>query len=79
MIGSPRMLVAFTLAAALVVGAIVGLATGFWWALALALAAHFGATAFVMVFIAGRMNQQDKPDPLTETRIEETRPPLSAR
>lgn len=69
--GSPRMLIAFTLAAALVVGAIIGVSTGFWWALAIALLLHGAATTFVMVFIARRIDQQDKPDPLTEVRQEE--------
>jgi len=70
MTGSPRMLVAFTLAAAIVVGAIIGVSTGFWWALAIAMLIHFTATAFVMVFLGRRMAQQDKPDPVTEARIE---------
>ena len=71
--GSPRMLVAFTLAAAIVVGAIVGVTTGFWWALAIAMLIHLGTTAFVMGFLARRMGQQDKPDPVTEARIEAER------
>jgi len=71
--GSPRMLVAFTLAAAIVVGAIVGVTTGFWCALASALLIHFGTTAFVMTFLARRMDQQDKPDPVTEARLEAER------
>jgi membrane protein implicated in regulation of membrane protease activity len=70
MTGSPRMLVAFTLAAAIVVGAVIGVTTGFWWALAIAMLIHFAATAFVITFLWRRMAQQDKPDPVTEARIE---------
>ena len=49
MTGSPRMLVAFTLAAAIVVGAIIGVATGFWWALALAILIHFARCALTLM------------------------------
>jgi membrane protein implicated in regulation of membrane protease activity len=71
--GSPRMLVAFTFAAAVVVGAIIALATGQWWVLAAAVLLHFAGTAFVLTFIWKRMDEQDKPDPLTEARLEDAR------
>lgn len=70
MSGSPRILIAFTLATAIVVGAIIAVTTDFWWALAIAVLIHFATTAFVLAFLSRRMSQQDKPDPITEARIE---------
>ena len=68
--GNPRMLVAYTLGVALVVGAIIALATGSWIALAIAVAIHFGASAFFLVYTFKRIDQGDKPDPVTEARLE---------
>ena len=73
MSGNPRMLIVFTLAAAIVVGAIVALATGYWWAIGIALAAHFTGTFFVIRVIFNRVDQADKPDPLSEVRLEDER------
>ncbi len=64
---------AFTLAAAIVVGAVVSLITGSWWFLALALAIHFVATFIVMAAIGNRLREQDKEDPVTEARLAEER------
>lgn len=66
-----RLLVGFTFATAVVVGAIVTLATGNWWFLILALGAHLFATIGVMLSIGSRLRQQDKPDPVTEARLAE--------
>jgi membrane protein implicated in regulation of membrane protease activity len=65
------MLFFFTLAAALIVGAIVVLATKEWWALPIAFAVHLigSAIAFVPTFRAAESG--DKPDPVTEARLEE--------
>lgn len=72
MTSGTRLLIGFTLAAAIVVGAIVSLATGSWWFLALAIAVHGFATFMVMATIGNRLREQDKPDPVTEARrIEE--------
>lgn len=70
MTGSPRMLVAFTFAAAVVVGLVISLATGSWWVLVAAVLVHFGASTFVLGFLWKRFDQQDKPDPVTEARLE---------
>jgi membrane protein implicated in regulation of membrane protease activity len=64
-------MVVFTLAVAIVVGAVVSLATGSWWFLILAVAVHVIATLLVMSRIGARLQEQDKPDPVTEARIAE--------
>ena len=71
MTSGTRLLIGFTLAAAIVVGAIISLATGSWWFLALAVAVHVIATFMVMATIGNRLRQQDKPDPVTEARLVE--------
>jgi hypothetical protein len=73
MTGNPRLLVLMTLATALVVGGVLALATGSWWALLIPLALHGVGTFFVTSGIFKRVEQGDKPDPVTEARIEEER------
>jgi membrane protein implicated in regulation of membrane protease activity len=62
-----------TFATALVVGAIAVLATGSWWALLVPLAIHGLGTAVVLSGIFKAVDQGDKPDPVTEARLEEER------
>ena len=69
--GNPRLLVIFTLAVAVVLGAVVSLATDSWLFLVLAVVLHAAATAFVLVVTGKRLQQYDKPDPVTEARLEE--------
>jgi hypothetical protein len=66
-----RLLIGFTLATALVVGAVVSLATGDWWFLLLALGAHLLGTVAVLASVGSRLRQQDKPDAVTEARLAE--------
>jgi membrane protein implicated in regulation of membrane protease activity len=66
-----RLLVGFTFGVAVVVGAVVSLATGSWWFLILAIAVHLVATAIVLGTIGARLREQDKPDPVTEARLVE--------
>ena len=68
---SPRMLVIFTFATFLVVGAVVALATGSWWVLPLVLAAHALGTLLVSVVIFRALGSHEKPDPTEEARREE--------
>lgn len=68
-----RLLIGFTLAAAIVVGAVISLATGSWWFLILALGVHAIGTITVMVVLWHRLREQDKPDPVTEARLLEER------
>ncbi len=64
------MLVAYTLGVALVVGAVISLATDSWWFLIVALGAHFAATMFFLVYTFKRVEEGDKPDPVTAAHIE---------
>jgi hypothetical protein len=64
------MLVAYTLGVALVVGVVISLVTNSWWFLLIAIAAHFAASAFFLVFTFRAIEQGDKPDPVTEAHIE---------
>jgi membrane protein implicated in regulation of membrane protease activity len=68
--GNPRLLVAYTLGVALVLGAILVLATNSWWALVAVMAVHFAASAFFLMYTLKRTEQGDKPDPVTEAHIE---------
>ena len=69
--GSPRMLVLFTLITALVVGAIAALALEKWWVILIPLALHAIGTVIVVSGVFKRLEQGDKPDPVTEARLEE--------
>jgi hypothetical protein len=68
--GNPRLLVAYTLGVALVLGVMASLATNSWWFLPVALGAHFLGSVFFFVFTMKRLEQGDKPDPVTEARLE---------
>jgi hypothetical protein len=68
--GNPKMLVAYTLGVAIVVGAVISLATDSWWFLIVAVGAHFLASAFFMVFTFRALESGDKPDPVTEAHQE---------
>lgn len=68
---APRMLIVFTLATAGVVLIIAALALGEWWLLPIALLAHAVGTAITLLTIRRATEQGDKPDPATETRVEE--------
>jgi membrane protein implicated in regulation of membrane protease activity len=69
--GSPRMLVLFTFITALVVGGIAALALDTWWVLLIALVLHAVGTTIVLSGVYKRIEQEDKPDPVTEARLEE--------
>ncbi len=69
--GTPRLLIVFTLAVIGVVLIVAALATGEWWLLPVALLAHAIATTITVVAIGRTAEQADKPDPVTEARIEE--------
>jgi membrane protein implicated in regulation of membrane protease activity len=67
-------------ATALVVAAIAVLAFGTWWALGIALAAHALGTIIVVGYALKRANQdQGKPDPMAEARIEDAQRELKER
>jgi membrane protein implicated in regulation of membrane protease activity len=64
-------MVLFTLGVAIVVGAIISLATGSWWFLVLAVVVHALGTILVVSRIGSRLQEEDKPDPVTEARLAE--------
>lgn len=68
---TPRLLIIFTGAALLVVAAIVALATGWWWLLPVVLVVHFGVFVVTMAPLRKALDQGDKPDPVTDARLEE--------
>lgn len=68
---APRLLIVFTLAVIGVVLIVAALATESWWLLPVALLAHGAATAVTVVAISRTADQKDKPDPVTEARLEE--------
>jgi membrane protein implicated in regulation of membrane protease activity len=70
-VGTPRLLIVFTLAVIGVVLIVAALATGEWWLLPVALLAHAIATTVTVVAIGRTADQAEKPDPVTEARIEE--------
>lgn len=67
----PRLLVIFTAATLIVVAAVAALATGWWWLLPVVLVIHLGVFALVLSPIGKALNQGDKPDPVTDARLEE--------
>jgi hypothetical protein len=68
--GNPRMLVVFTLATAVVLGVVISLATNNWLFLVLAIGVHAIATVGVLGLTFNRINEGDKPDPVTEAHME---------
>ena len=73
MFGQPRFLIWFTLASAVVVGAIIALATDKWWTLLIPVALHALGTVLVVTGVFKRLGQGDKPDPVAEARLEQER------
>jgi ABC-type xylose transport system permease subunit len=71
MTGNPRLLILMTLATVLVVGGIAALATGSWLALAIPVALHVLGTVLVVSGLFKRLDQGDKPDPVTEARLDD--------
>jgi hypothetical protein len=64
------MLLVFTLASAIVLGVVASLATDNWLFLVLAIGVHAVATVVVLGFTFKRIEEGDKPDPVTEAHIE---------
>jgi|tagenome__1003787_1003787.scaffolds.fasta_scaffold19969832_3 hypothetical protein len=64
------MLTVFTLAAAIILGGIISLATNNWLFLILAIGLHFIVSALVLGFVFKATNSGDKPDPVTEAHMD---------
>jgi membrane protein implicated in regulation of membrane protease activity len=71
MFGTPRMLLWMTLAAALIVGGILVLATGEWWTLLIPVALHAVGSALVVTGVFKVLDERDKPDPVTQARLDD--------
>jgi membrane protein implicated in regulation of membrane protease activity len=70
--GTPRMMFVMLGAAAIVVAAVASLALDSWWILVAVLALHLLAAAVVIGYGLMRAGESyDKPDPVTEARLEE--------
>ncbi len=68
---SNRLLIIATLAGAIVVGAIIALATDSWWLLPIVVAVHFGATAVFVTTTFRLVGETEKPDPMTVAALED--------
>jgi membrane protein implicated in regulation of membrane protease activity len=69
---APRMMLVLLGATGVVVAAVAGLALQSWWILIAVLVVHGIASAGVIAYTWRRAGEtQDKPDPVTEARIEE--------
>jgi membrane protein implicated in regulation of membrane protease activity len=64
------MLTAFTLAAAIIIGGVISLATNSWWFLVIAVGIHVVVSTIMLRFVFKATNQGDKPDPVTEAHVE---------
>ena len=71
MSGSPRLLVWMTLAAAVIVAAVLVLATGEWWTLFIPVVLYGVGTALVTKGVFKVLDEGDKPDPVTQARLDE--------
>jgi membrane protein implicated in regulation of membrane protease activity len=65
-----RTLVVVTLFAALIVGAVIGLITGSWWFLLVALVLHAIGTVVVVATALSLASQVESPDPRTAAALE---------
>lgn len=71
---TPRMMVVLFAAAGVVVAAILALTLRSWWVLIGVLVLHAIATTAVVIYTLQRASESgDKPDPVTEARVEEER------
>jgi membrane protein implicated in regulation of membrane protease activity len=71
MFGSPKMLLWMTLAAAAIVAAILVLATGEWWTIFIPVVIHGVGSALVVSGVFKVIGERDKPDPVTQARLDE--------
>ena len=74
MTGNPRLLTIISIATGVVVIDVAALLLKSWVVLGIALAIHLAASALVIGYTMKKVGETgDKPDPLTEARIEEER------
>ena len=71
MFGSPRMLLWMTLGSAVVAAAILVTVTGEWWTLLIPLVIHGLGTTLVLTGVFKVLGERDKPDPVTQARLDD--------
>ena len=71
MFGSPKMLLWMTLAAAVIAAALIVVITDKWWTLFIPLAIHALGTTLVLTGVFRVLGERDKPDPVTQARLDE--------
>ena len=71
MFGSPRMLLWMTLGSAVVAAAILVTVTGEWWTLLIPLVIHALGTTLVLTGVFKVLGERDKPDPVTQARLDD--------
>jgi membrane protein implicated in regulation of membrane protease activity len=72
--GTPRMMLVLLGATGVVVAAVAALALQSWWVLIAVLAVHATATTLVVIYTLRKAGRDyDKPDPLSEARVEDER------
>ena len=71
MFGNPKLLLWVTLAGAVIVAGILVLATGEWWTLFIPLVLHGVGTGLVTAGVFKVLGERDKPDPVTQARMDE--------
>ena len=71
MFGNPKLLFWVTLAGALIVGGILVLATDKWWTIFFPLVLHGIGTTLVTKGVLRLIGERDKPDPVTQARLDE--------
>jgi len=78
--GTPRMMLILLGATGVVVAAVAALALQSWWVLIAVLAVHATATTVVILYTLRQAGvDYDKPDPVSEARIEEEQQRTDAR
>jgi membrane protein implicated in regulation of membrane protease activity len=71
MLGNPKLLLWVTGGSAVIVGAILVLATGEWWTLLIPVAIHIVATTLVTKGVFDLLGERDKPDPVTQAHLDD--------
>jgi hypothetical protein len=71
MFGNPKLLLWMTLGSAVIVAAVLVLVTGEWWTLLIPFGLHILGTLLVTKGVFGVLGERDKPDPVTQARLDE--------
>jgi len=77
MFGNPKLLFWITLAGAVIVAGILLLATNKWWVIFVPLLLHGVGSTLVTKGFFKVMDERDKPDPVTQARLDEEGKPTA--